>query len=101
MHTPDVDARLPAALHASTLLYVLPRTNTIASFARKLQTQLKTAEVPKIMAQPSGALIDGGITSEEAFWLHAPAGKDRLRVKLAWTNRAEDEILAGPWRPTR
>ncbi|KAL1507023.1 hypothetical protein AB1Y20_007885 [Prymnesium parvum] len=84
IHTREVDSRLPKALLNSRLVYVLQNDSTIASLARKIQVQLSTAHVPKLLAQPSGVVLNNKLVLAEAFRKHANHEQGKLYVKATW-----------------
>ena len=64
---------------------MLPPTKTIGSFAIKVQTQLKTATTPRILAHPAGTAVSNSLTAEEAWQVYARPGKERLQFKVTWS----------------
>ena len=82
-HSPLVDQALSPEMRTVTLLFVVPPKNSVRSFAKQLQAQLKTEAVPRLTAQPAGELLPEAMSIAEAHrrW---NAGRRRMQVSVSF-----------------
>lgn len=93
LHDALLDVRLPAAMQAAKLIFVVPPTNRLRSIARKIQTTLDTTALPRLLAGRSGDVLSEETTVEEAQRAHGTGGGVlQIRVDSRSLDRGPERV---------
>lgn len=83
-HSPQVDRLLPEPMRGVTLLFVVPRANSVRSLGRSVQARLRGASsTPRLTAQPAGDVLPDTMSVGEAHRRYA-AGGARMQVSVSF-----------------